>query len=71
MPRFRVLIILCAILVFRPLSATTIDLSTWEELVLGCDLVGVVRCVTAGGMIATYQVEEVWKGNLLPVRRST
>lgn len=43
-------------------SATTIDPLTFEELAYSADLFGVVRCVTAGGIVARYQVEEVWIG---------
>src|SRR5688572_18853805 len=45
-----------------PLFPTTIDPFTWEELVVGADLVGVVACETAGGIVARYRVLDVWKG---------
>jgi hypothetical protein len=55
---------LAAVLLFgpAPASATTIDPLLFEELVLGADLVGVVECRTAGGIVAEYTVVESWKG---------
>ncbi|HZN92297.1 MAG TPA: hypothetical protein VFB81_06310, partial [Myxococcales bacterium] len=43
-------------------SATTIDPLTFEELVTGSDLLGVVECEVAGELIARYRVVESWKG---------
>lgn len=45
-----------------PSRATTIDPLTFEELVLGADFVGVVECVQAGGIVASYKIVESWKG---------
>lgn len=54
---------LAAILVGLPRAdATTIDPQTWEQLVNGADLVGIVECDTAGGIVAGYTVVESWKG---------
>src|SRR5262245_28926058 len=45
-----------------PAWATTIDPLSWEELVTRADFVGVVECVTAGGIVARYRVLDPWKG---------
>jgi len=42
--------------------ATSIDPSTWEELIIEADFVGVVECTVAGGIVAEYEVVESWKG---------
>jgi hypothetical protein len=42
--------------------ATTIDPLLFEELVLGADFVGIVECEQAGGIVASYEVVESWKG---------
>jgi hypothetical protein len=46
----------------RPVAATTIHPLSLEELVARADLVGVVECETAGGIVARYRVVESWKG---------
>ncbi len=46
----------------QPAFATKIDPIPWDELVLGADLVGIVECQTAGGIVARYRVLESWKG---------
>ena len=51
-----------ALLAAQPASATTIDPLLPEELILGADLVAVVECEQAGGIVATYKVIESWKG---------
>jgi hypothetical protein len=43
-------------------SGTQIDPWTWEQLALNADLIGVVECTTAGGIVARYRVLDVWKG---------
>lgn len=60
--RTLVVLLLVWLLGPEPVNATTIDPLTFEELVLGADLVGVVECVTAGGIVAEYTVVESWKG---------
>src|SRR5437016_6904174 len=58
----------CAILVLflscdlPSTTATTIVPLSWKELVYNSDFIGVVQCVTAGGIVAEYQVVESWKG---------
>jgi hypothetical protein len=42
--------------------ATTINPLQFKEMVLGADLVGVVECEKAGGIVAEYRVVESWKG---------
>lgn len=42
--------------------ATSIDPLLFEELVLRADFVGIVECEQAGGIVASYQVIESWKG---------
>ena len=57
--------ILCfvAAFLFTPrVRSTTIDPYTFEELVEGADLVGIVECTQAGGIVARYRVVETWKG---------
>jgi len=39
-------------------TATT----TWEQIVLGCDFVGVAECIYTGEGIATFKVLDCWKG---------
>jgi hypothetical protein len=43
-------------------GATTIDPLTWEQMAEGADFVGIVECITAGGIVARYRVVESWKG---------
>ena len=43
-------------------AATIMDPLLWEQLVAGADLVGVVECQTAGGMVARYRIIDSWKG---------
>ena len=45
-----------------PAKATTIDPRIWQQLVADADFVGIVECVTAGGIVAEYEVVEPWKG---------
>lgn len=42
--------------------ATKIIPPTWQERVANADLVGIVECETAGGIVARYRVVEPWKG---------
>ncbi|MBI4821456.1 MAG: hypothetical protein HY791_34670 [Deltaproteobacteria bacterium] len=42
--------------------ATTISPIPWEELVSKADLVGVVECTIAGGIVAEYTVVDSWRG---------
>ncbi|MHB9108869.1 MAG: hypothetical protein ACYDCO_17600 [Armatimonadota bacterium] len=58
----RLLLALCLFFCTVHAMATTIRAMSWEELVLSCDFLGVVTCVTAGGNVARYRVEERWKG---------
>lgn len=44
------------------LHAMSFAHSTWEELVLKSDFVGVVECIQAGGIVARYRVIENWTG---------
>lgn len=43
-------------------TATDIVPKSFEELVLGADLVAVVECTTAGGIVARYRVIESFRG---------
>jgi hypothetical protein len=43
-------------------TATDIVQKSFEELVLGADLVAVVECTTAGGIVARYRVIESFRG---------
>jgi hypothetical protein len=45
-----------------PATATTIIPLSWRELAYNSDFIGIVECVTAGGIVAEYQVIESWKG---------
>lgn len=45
-------------------SALTIDPELWQQLVEQADLVAVVECAAAGGVVARYRVEESWKGDV-------
>jgi len=56
------LLALCFFVCMACANATRVDPMLWEELVLRCDFLGVVTCVTAGGNVARYRVEECWKG---------
>ncbi|HOD81664.1 MAG: hypothetical protein BWX88_01854 [Planctomycetes bacterium ADurb.Bin126] len=58
---FLVTMVLAA-LAAEPARATTIDPLRWDQLVLGADLVAVVECTTAGGIVARYKVVESFKG---------
>lgn len=42
--------------------ATSFVVPTWQQMAQGADFIGVVKCVTAGGIVARYRVEESWKG---------
>ena len=42
--------------------AHTIDPLIWQEFALQADFIGVVECTVAGGVVARYEVVEVWKG---------
>jgi hypothetical protein len=48
--------------VARPVQATIIDLILFEQLVLTADVVAIVECDTAGGIVARYKVIESFKG---------
>lgn len=63
MPGLRFLLLLCILSLTIPIHAYY-DPATWPELVTKSDFIGVVRCTTAGGIVAAYQVEEAWKGDL-------
>lgn len=58
----RLSVLLAAAWIVSPARATTIDPLTWEELVASADMLGVVECVTAGGIVAKYSVLDSWKG---------
>ena len=47
-------------------QATTIDPLTFEEILYGADFIGVVECITAGGIVAEYDVVDAWKASDLP-----
>lgn len=42
--------------------ATSFVVPTWQQMAQDADFIGVVKCVTAGGIVARYKVEESWKG---------
>ncbi len=42
--------------------ATSYNLPTWEHLAETSEFIGLVECVTAGGIVARYRVTESWKG---------
>ena len=54
--------VLLSFVVAGTAPATTIDPLTFEQMVTGADLVGVVECEVAGELIARYRVVESWKG---------
>lgn len=60
------LLLLCvcviALLVPHRAQATSWIVPTWEQLAQDADFIGVVECVTAGGIVARYRVEESLKG---------
>lgn len=60
-PRVRAALLSAALMVGQGF-ATTIDPLTWEELVTGADILAVVECETAGGIVAKYEVIDSWKG---------
>lgn len=64
MPTMRqfLLLALAAMTLHSTASATSYILPDWEESALNSDFVGVVECVTAGGIVARYRVLESWKG---------
>ena len=43
-------------------QATTIDPLSWELMILQADMVAVVQCETAGGILARYKVKRSWRG---------
>lgn len=49
-----------------PARGTTIRGRTFEELVVGADLVAVAECVGSGGITARYRAVKVFKGDLRP-----
>lgn len=52
-----------ALFVCAPAHSLSIDPSTWQEIVHYSDLVAIVECVTAGIIVAEYEIIEVWKGD--------
>ncbi len=65
MPSYRAVCLLLALVLvcnLPPVAATTIVPLSWRELVYNSDFIGIVECVTAGGIVAEYQVIESWKG---------
>lgn len=56
------LFVLTALLLQGRTQATMYVLPTWEELAEGSEFIGVVECVTAGGIVARYRVTDSWKG---------
>ena len=57
-----ILLTLSALLLQVPTQATTYILPTWEQLATTSEFIGVVECVTAGGIVARYRVIDSWKG---------
>lgn len=55
-------LVILLLLPLRPPLAHTIDRMTWTELVAGADLVAIVECTVAGGIVAEYRVVRSWKG---------
>ena len=46
--------------------ATSVRPKTWRELTHDADFLGVVECVTAGGIVSRHVVAETWKGEPAP-----
>lgn len=61
--RLLVLLTLTNILLPKAIMATTYVLPTWEHLATTSEFIGVVECVTAGGIVARYRVIDSWKGS--------
>jgi hypothetical protein len=57
-----ILLTLTALLLQGKTLATTYILPTWEQLATTSEFIGVVECVTAGGIVARYRVIDSWKG---------
>lgn len=65
MPSRRLLSWLCTLMMMIGGSsawATSFVLPTWRQMAQEADFIGVVKCVTAGGIVARYRVEESWRG---------
>ena len=60
--RTLILTILAALALQGATLATTYLLPTWEQLAVRAEFVGLVECVTAGGIVARYRVIDSWKG---------
>lgn len=57
-----ILLTLTALLLQGKTQATTYILPTWEQLATTSEFVGLVECITAGGIVARYRVIDSWKG---------
>jgi hypothetical protein len=65
MPFYRavcLLLVLALIFNLPPAGATTVAHLSWRELAYNADFIGIVECVTAGGIVAEYRVIESWVG---------
>ena len=60
--RQTILLILTGLLVQGKILATSVILPTWEHLAATSEFIGLVECVTAGGIVARHRVIESWKG---------
>ncbi len=62
-PMMRLILLpMLPLLLCAKMGATSIDPMLWEEMLEAADFVGIVECVTAGGIVAKYKVLECWKG---------
>lgn len=57
-----ILLTISALLTQGTTLATTYILPTWEQLATISEFIGLVECVTAGGIVARYRVVDSWKG---------
>ena len=60
--RLFVVVLSAALLPMGQLRATDSPPPSWEIQALGSDFIGIVECITAGGIVARYKVIESWKG---------
>lgn len=57
---------LLLLLVGSRVEATSVRHIPWPEIVAQADFIGVVECVTSGGIVADYKVIECWTGQHKP-----
>jgi hypothetical protein len=56
------LLVLTGLLVQGKILATSVQPPTWEHLASTSEFIGLVECVTAGGIVARHRIVESWKG---------